>query len=69
MRTPEPESKPHEADSQGRGAGRGTMGSRIAAHIANAGVPVALLDMVPPERPPMRRRQPETSWRWPRWTG
>ncbi|MEO6911090.1 MAG: 3-hydroxyacyl-CoA dehydrogenase family protein, partial [Edaphobacter sp.] len=28
--------------------GAGTMGSRIAAHIANAGVPVALLDMVPP---------------------
>jgi 3-hydroxyacyl-CoA dehydrogenase len=28
--------------------GAGTMGSRIAAHIANAGVPVILLDMVPP---------------------
>ncbi len=28
--------------------GAGTMGSRIAAHIANAGVPVVLLDMVPP---------------------
>jgi 3-hydroxyacyl-CoA dehydrogenase len=27
--------------------GAGTMGSRIAAHIANAGVPVLLLDMVP----------------------
>jgi len=27
--------------------GAGTMGSRIAAHIANAGVPVVLLDMVP----------------------
>ena len=26
--------------------GAGTMGSRIAAHIANAGVPVVLLDMV-----------------------
>jgi 3-hydroxyacyl-CoA dehydrogenase len=27
--------------------GAGTMGSRIAAHVANAGVPVVLLDMVP----------------------
>jgi 3-hydroxyacyl-CoA dehydrogenase len=29
--------------------GAGAMGSRIAAHIANAGVPVVLLDMVPPD--------------------
>ncbi|MGC1295142.1 MAG: 3-hydroxyacyl-CoA dehydrogenase family protein, partial [Alloacidobacterium sp.] len=28
--------------------GAGTMGSRIAAHMTNAGVPVVLLDMVPP---------------------
>jgi len=28
--------------------GAGTMGSRIAAHVANAGLPVVLLDMVPP---------------------
>jgi len=28
--------------------GAGTMGSRIAAHVANAGVPVVLLDIVPP---------------------
>jgi 3-hydroxyacyl-CoA dehydrogenase len=28
--------------------GAGTMGSRIAAHLANAGVPVDLLDIVPP---------------------
>lgn len=28
--------------------GAGTMGSRIAAHMANAGMPVVLLDMVPP---------------------
>ena len=28
--------------------GAGTMGSRIAAHIANAGIPVILLDIVPP---------------------
>src|SRR4051794_10219236 len=27
--------------------GAGTMGSRIAAHIANAGTPVVLLDIVP----------------------
>jgi 3-hydroxyacyl-CoA dehydrogenase len=27
--------------------GAGTMGSRIAAHLANAGIPVILLDMVP----------------------
>jgi 3-hydroxyacyl-CoA dehydrogenase len=29
--------------------GAGTMGSRIAAHLANAGVPALLLDMVPKE--------------------
>ena len=29
--------------------GAGTMGSRIAAHMANAGIPVLLLDMVPAE--------------------
>jgi 3-hydroxyacyl-CoA dehydrogenase len=28
--------------------GAGTMGSRIAAHVANVGIPVVLLDMVPP---------------------
>ncbi len=28
--------------------GAGVMGSGIAAHIANAGVPVLLLDIVPP---------------------
>src|SRR5438270_3940772 len=28
--------------------GAGTMGSRIAAHMTNAGVPVVLLDIVPP---------------------
>src|SRR5260370_24956929 len=31
--------------------GAGTMGSRIAAHLANAGVPCVLLDMVPPDLP------------------
>jgi len=29
--------------------GAGTMGSRIAAHLANAGIPSLLLDMVPKE--------------------
>src|SRR5215469_5857817 len=28
--------------------GAGTMGSRIAAHLANAGIPSYLLDIVPP---------------------
>jgi 3-hydroxyacyl-CoA dehydrogenase len=32
--------------------GAGTMGARIAAHLANAGVPSLLLDMVPPATPP-----------------
>src|ERR1051325_3127668 len=29
--------------------GSGTMGAAIAAHLANAGIPVTLLDIVPPE--------------------
>src|SRR5579859_2526234 len=29
--------------------GAGTMGARIAAHFANAGVPCVLLDIVPPD--------------------
>src|SRR5438132_9927709 len=28
--------------------GAGTMGARIAAHLANAGIPSFLLDMIPP---------------------
>src|SRR3984893_18679623 len=32
--------------------GAGTMGSRIAAHFANAGLPCILLDIVPPNLPP-----------------
>ncbi|HXJ07047.1 MAG TPA: 3-hydroxyacyl-CoA dehydrogenase NAD-binding domain-containing protein, partial [Candidatus Acidoferrum sp.] len=32
--------------------GAGTMGSRIAAHLANAGLPCILLDIVPPDRKP-----------------
>src|SRR5512133_1220010 len=29
--------------------GAGTMGSRIAAHLANAGIPTYLMDIVPPQ--------------------
>jgi glycosyltransferase involved in cell wall biosynthesis len=32
--------------------GAGTMGARIAAHFANAGVPSRLLDILPPDAPP-----------------
>src|ERR1700690_3197732 len=32
--------------------GAGTMGSRIAAHLANAGLPCILLDIVPPDLKP-----------------
>ena len=32
--------------------GSGVMGSGIAAHVANAGIPVLMLDMVPPEAAP-----------------
>jgi len=31
--------------------GAGTMGARIAAHLANAGIPVVLLDIVPADAP------------------
>ena len=31
--------------------GAGTMGSRIAAHFANAGIPAVLLDIVVPDQP------------------
>jgi 3-hydroxyacyl-CoA dehydrogenase len=57
----EPILKPAGATSSGQGAsilirkvavlGGGTMGSRIAAHFANAGLPVVLLDIVPKEGP------------------
>ena len=38
--------------------GAGIMGAGIAAHLANAGIPVLLLDVVPAARQarPMRRR-------------
>src|SRR5215471_2551794 len=32
--------------------GAGTMGARIAAHFANAGLPCMLLDIVPPDLKP-----------------
>jgi 3-hydroxyacyl-CoA dehydrogenase len=35
--------------------GAGTMGARIAAHFANAGVPCSLLDIVPPDLTPDER--------------
>ena len=35
--------------------GAGTMGSRIAAHFANAGVPVVLLDIIPKDAEPASR--------------
>jgi 3-hydroxyacyl-CoA dehydrogenase len=34
--------------------GAGTMGARIAAHLANAGVPSLLLDIAPPDSPDQR---------------
>src|SRR6185437_10120147 len=43
--------------------GAGTMGSRIAAHLANAGIPSLLLDMVPSGEGWRSRRWP--GWRRP----
>jgi 3-hydroxyacyl-CoA dehydrogenase len=40
--------------------GAGTMGSRIAAHLANAGIPTLLLDLASP--PPDRSRLARTAW-------
>ena len=37
--------------------GAGTMGSRIAAHLANAGIPSYLLDIVPPDAQPADRNK------------
>src|SRR5215470_14577069 len=39
----------HQRISKVAVLGAGTMGARIAAHFANAGVPCVLLDMVPPD--------------------
>src|SRR5271156_1398861 len=45
----EPKKRPQRKFNIRRAAvlGAGTMGARIAAHIANAGLPVLLLDIVP----------------------
>jgi 3-hydroxyacyl-CoA dehydrogenase len=40
--------------------GAGTMGARIAAHLANAGVPSVLLDIVPRELTPLEQKQSRT---------
>jgi len=45
--------------------GAGTMGARIAAHFANAGVPSLLLDIVPTNAPPDRDGPPATKSRLP----
>ena len=37
--------------------GAGTMGAAIAAHLANAGVPVTLLDIVPRELNDKEKKQ------------
>src|SRR5947209_8432336 len=37
--------------------GAGTMGARIAAHFANAGIPAYLLDIVPPGTDPSARNK------------
>ncbi|HXW61215.1 MAG TPA: 3-hydroxyacyl-CoA dehydrogenase NAD-binding domain-containing protein [Candidatus Acidoferrales bacterium] len=37
--------------------GAGTMGARIAAHLANAGIPCYLLDMVPPDLTAAEKRK------------
>ena len=41
----------HQRINKAAVMGAGTMGARIAAHLANAGVPVYLLDIVPPDLP------------------
>jgi 3-hydroxyacyl-CoA dehydrogenase len=50
--TPETLSRPPQAPSRQINKvavlGAGTMGSRIAAHLTNAGIPVVMLDIVPP---------------------
>ena len=48
--------------------GAGTMGSRIAAHLANAGVRSYLLDIVPPEVVRRFCRRDATALPKPDWT-
>src|SRR5215469_5421349 len=40
---------PHQRINKVAVLGAGTMGARIAAHFANAGLPCILLDIVPPD--------------------
>lgn len=42
----------HQRINKAAVLGAGTMGARIAAHLANAGVPCYLLDIVPPDAAP-----------------
>jgi 3-hydroxyacyl-CoA dehydrogenase len=46
-----PEQGPHTLIRRAAVLGAGTMGARIAAHLANAGVPVVLLDLASKEGP------------------
>ncbi len=39
--------------------GAGTMGAAIAGHLANAGIPVTLLDIVPPDLKPAEMTNPK----------
>ena len=48
--------------------GAGVMGASIAAHVANAGVPVMLLDIVKPGRPTATRWRQAPSNGSERWT-
>ena len=41
----------HQRINKAAVLGAGTMGARIAAHLANAGLPCILLDIVPPDAP------------------
>src|SRR5437016_11340909 len=40
----------HQRINKAAVLGAGTMGSRIAAHLANAGISCCLLDIVPPDQ-------------------
>ena len=44
--------------------GAGTMGGGIAAHLANIGIPVVLLDIVPPNLSDAEKEDPKARNRW-----
>jgi 3-hydroxyacyl-CoA dehydrogenase len=46
----------HQRINKAAVLGAGTMGARIAAHLANAGLPCYLLDIVPADAPPADRK-------------